>query len=96
MLVYVCCKHNGSETDNNYLRQCCEQELDMGNIPFAPQLFYPAIAETNARNMSVDLLSFEMLERLDELHVYGSKADNKVKRILSEAQSVDLPVLRLE
>lgn len=96
MLVYVCCKHNGGETDNNYLKQCCEQELDMGNIPFAPQLFYPAITETNARHMSVDLCCFEMLERLDELHVYGRGTDNKVKRILSEAQSISLPVLRLE
>lgn len=105
MIVFICTPYGAAEEELERVRACCACELDLGNVPFAPQLLFSQFSDGAAGSIAGDagggaaniddiLLGLEMLPRLDALHVYDEGAMNaRMRREIAYARSIDIPVL---
>ncbi|MDR1620323.1 MAG: hypothetical protein LBS18_06665 [Clostridiales bacterium] len=94
MVVYICADRD--ETRDYKMREYCEEEINSGNIPFAPQLLFVEQEPGDAEDDEELWMSLEMLARLDALHVYGTNITPSMKREIAYAASIRMPVAYMD
>lgn len=92
MIVFICTTGADTDRERAALYACCERELEMGNIPIAPQLLFASLDVDAADAFSMGL---EALERSDALHVYGEWTP-RMKEEIEYAESIGIPVVAMD
>ncbi len=95
MTVFVCVPFAPSEAGLEKMRACCAREVELGNVPFAPQLFFAQFLDDEPDGKESILLGLEILGRLDELHVYGGRSSKRMQQEIAYAKSAGIPVLHM-
>ena len=81
--VFVCSPYAGDiESNRKAAIKYCRYEIECGNVPFAPHLFFPQIlTESNQEERELGIsLGIEMMKACDELHVFGDRISEGMKR----------------
>lgn len=93
MTVYVCSPYCIQDNELERTCDCCASELELGNVPFAPQLFFPQFLQDAPDGVEDVLLGLELLCRLDEVHVYGERQNERMRKEIAYANSIGIPVV---
>jgi len=78
-LVFVCSPYRGDVKQNiaNAI-EYCRREISNGNTPIAPHLIYPQMIADDDKGIKLGL---NILDRCDELHVYGEPSEGMQREI---------------
>jgi len=96
MVVFVCSPYGGKRVNLKRAIDYCLAEIDMGNVPFAPHLLYPQMLdEATDRQLGIDM-GIEMLQRCDELHVWGGEITPGMQQEINAAEHMVIPVVIME
>ena len=93
-IVYVISPYeqqSDPEQNAEQIREFCQTEYDMGNIPLAPGLYFSQIVYDEEMPSSLLEMGLEVLERCDVAHVYG-QINNEMMREIRHAEECDIPV----
>lgn len=95
-LIYVCSPFSG-DVDGNVKRakDYCKFVLSEGNVPLAPHLLFPQFLNDNVESERELAMScnFEILNKCDELWVFGDKISRGMKQEIQYATDNDKPIL---
>ena len=93
MVVFVCSPYRGDKQRNaqNAIAYC-QIEMAMGNTPFAPHLFFTQLTD-NDDDIEHGI---DILQRCDEVHVYGNRITAGMKQEIDFAEYVGIPVRYME
>lgn len=92
-LIYVCSPYRGNIEENvkkaqKYSRYVVEQKA----VPLAPHLLFPQfVSEDNEREIAIDMNTV-LLQRCDELWVFGSTYSNGMLCEIDEAKKLHKPI----
>jgi len=96
MVVFVCSPFGGKKENVTLAREYCRRETEIGNVPFAPHLLFPQfMSELTERGDAIHM-GIEILERCDELHVWGGKVTSGMRSEILAAESCGIPVVMME
>lgn len=96
MVVFVCSPYGGKQANVDRAINYCLMEISMGNVPYAPHVFFSQMLdESTDRQLGIDM-GIEILQRTDELHVWGDTITAGMQIEIEEAENVGLPVRYME
>lgn len=97
-LIYVASPYTGDVKKNTeFAKEACRHVMEQGYAFFAPHLLYPAIlddAKPEQRQAGLDM-GLAMLERCDELWVYGGHISQGMMLEIEEAGRLGIPTRRV-
>ena len=96
MVVFVCSPYGGKQSNIDKAINYCAMEIELGNVPYAPHVFFPQILdEETDRQLCIDM-GIEILERVDEVHVWGNKVTAGMQMEIEAAESMGITVCYME
>lgn len=95
MLVFVCSPYGGKPENIEQAINYCLMEMDLGNTPFAPHVFFPQMLDEETDRDTGIAHGLEMLARADELHIWSSEITPGMRREIEYAESAGIPVVRM-
>lgn len=93
MDVFVCSPYAGKiEKNTTAAIAYCQEEIALGNNPFAPHPFYPQIIDEDTDRFVGIELGLERLLKCDEVHVWGGVISPGMKMEIEYAQENGIPI----
>ena len=96
-VIYVCSPYAGDIQHNTEMaRRYSRYAIDRGYIPVTPHLWLPAIvSEETERDLAL-AVDLSLLDRCDELWVYGDVISEGMKREIAHATETGIPVRKIK
>ena len=95
MLIYVASPYAGNVEENvEFAKRACRHVMECGHAFFAPHLLYPAILDDGIpeeRKLGIDM-GLAMLQRCDELWLFGENMSAGMQAEKDEAERIGLPI----
>jgi len=92
-VVYVCHPYAGNPTENiAAVRQICRELADDGLLPIGPHIYLPQFVDEGTEREVALSMCTQLVERCDELRVYGTQVAAGMFREIDHAARVGVPV----
>ncbi|RJE46624.1 MULTISPECIES: DUF4406 domain-containing protein [unclassified Dehalobacter] len=94
-LIYVASPYAGDVENNvEFAKRACRYVMEQGHAFFAPHLLYPQILEdSNPAERETGLkLGHHMLERCDEMWVFGNRISSGMEAEIERAKQLGIPI----
>lgn len=89
VIVFVSSPYRGDIPGNvERTREYCRREIEAGNAPIAPHIMYPGVIDDDDIGIGLGL---RLLERCDELHIYGEPSDG-MRIEIHHAHGMGIPI----
>ena len=86
MTVYICSPYSGDiKTNTAKTREYCRFAVDEGQVPVAPHLMFPQFMDEEKERELALQMDLVLLEKCDELWVFGSVWSEGMKAEIAEA-----------
>lgn len=96
MIVFVSSPYGGKEENVRAALNYCLMEHELGNTPYAPHCFLSRFLDEPADREAAMEMGLEMLERCDELHVWGNRISPGMQIEIEHAELCGIPVKYME
>lgn len=97
--VYICAPFRGDLTEQiknmrDTEKHCRDLLLEEGEIPVAPQLYFPRfLNEENERERQIGLMiGLQLLEFCSKIYVYGDKITEGMSEEIKQAKLLKMPI----
>ena len=94
-MVYVCSPFAGDymvNTENT--KKYCKYVMDQGYVPFAPHIMFASFLDDTdpVQRTKGCTLGLEMLERVDEIWVFGDRISSGMKNEILFSEKFNIPI----
>jgi hypothetical protein len=98
-IVYICSPFSGDVARNiENARKYCKYAVGKGVMPIAPHLLFPQFLDDNCPVEREKGLTFglALLEKVDELWVFGSHQSEGMRREIEKANMDGIPIIYID